>query len=307
MSNDDNEAPIVSHARLRAYAPDPPATVSVQNLSTTIRHIGRDAWNRPHKAQPCLLLAEVAFASAFDSASATDRLGTDTVHYGTLSKALLSRVEQRDDTAKNRGDFDALTVASLLRDEEGLWRCLTGLDEPFGPEHQQDALGWDLAGGGWLDLRRVARVSLTVALPKASLLGDGVKVKMSAAFRPAGPGGRPSYAARAMALEISRLRVPTLIGVNDNERNAKQFVVVTVTVEGFTVVEDIYTEIEAAVVKAMEESSFETLEALGAHLANVVMASKWRQNDWLVCIRMEKPTAVPLADCPIVEVRQRSG
>jgi dihydroneopterin aldolase len=53
----------------------------------------------------------------------------------------------------------------------------------------------------------------------------------------------------------------------------------------------------------MEASSFETLEALGAHIAEVVFASRWREADWQVCIRMEKPTAVPMADCPIVEVR----
>jgi len=53
----------------------------------------------------------------------------------------------------------------------------------------------------------------------------------------------------------------------------------------------------------MEESSFETLEALGAHLAERVLASKWHEDSWQVLIRMEKPTAVPMADCPIVEVR----
>jgi len=53
----------------------------------------------------------------------------------------------------------------------------------------------------------------------------------------------------------------------------------------------------------MEKSSFETLEALGAHLTETILSSGWRENEWHVCIRMEKPTAVPMADCPIVEVR----
>jgi dihydroneopterin aldolase len=53
----------------------------------------------------------------------------------------------------------------------------------------------------------------------------------------------------------------------------------------------------------MEKSSFETLEALGAHLAETVLSSGWSEEGWQVCIRMEKPTAVPMADCPIVEVR----
>jgi dihydroneopterin aldolase len=53
----------------------------------------------------------------------------------------------------------------------------------------------------------------------------------------------------------------------------------------------------------MEASSFETLEALGAQLAETVLASSRCEESWQVCIRMEKPTAVPMADCPIVEVR----
>lgn len=53
----------------------------------------------------------------------------------------------------------------------------------------------------------------------------------------------------------------------------------------------------------MEKSSFETLEALGAHLTETVLGSGWHEDGWQVCVRMEKPTAVPMADCPIVEVR----
>jgi len=53
----------------------------------------------------------------------------------------------------------------------------------------------------------------------------------------------------------------------------------------------------------MEKSSFETLEALGAQLAETVLSSSWCEESWQVGIRMEKPTAVPMADCPVVEVR----
>ena len=62
----------------------------------------------------------------------------------------------------------------------------------------------------------------------------------------------------------------------------------------------------------MEDSSFETLEALGACIADRVLSVFHPSNQelsdvdgsgWQVHVRMEKPTAVPLADCPIVEVR----
>ncbi|KAJ4297177.1 hypothetical protein N0V88_004095 [Collariella sp. IMI 366227] len=190
---------LLTTSRLLSLCPDPPATVSVRNLRTTLSHSAHDAWNRPHKAQPWTISATVAFHAPFASASANDRLGADTVQRGS----------------------------------------------PVG----------DVACAG---------------------------------------------------LEVERLRVPTLIGVNDNERLRKQFVLATVTVEGFDREDDVYTEIEDVVVKAMEESSFETLEALGARLAETALAVPQHQDSWQVCIRMEKPTAVPLADCPIVEVRMKA-
>lgn len=63
----------------------------------------------------------------------------------------------------------------------------------------------------------------------------------------------------------------------------------------------------------MEKSSFETLEALGACIAERVLFAFHPRNQegpdvvdgsgWQLHVRMEKPTAVPLADCPIVEIR----
>jgi len=97
--------------------------------------------------------------------------------------------------------------------------------------------------------------SVTVGLPKASLLGEGVRLTGAAVFE----GERVK--ARARALEISRLRVPTLVGVNENERKAKQFVVVTVVVEGFARGEDVYVDIEADVVQVSIPLYFVTFPA----------------------------------------------
>lgn len=65
----------------------------------------------------------------------------------------------------------------------------------------------------------------------------------------------------------------------------------------------------------MEESSFETLEALGSHLSSRIMKDfrplgeqdYTGQLGWQVKISMEKPTAVPFADGPVVEVRAGAG
>ncbi|KAH6650726.1 hypothetical protein F5144DRAFT_598154 [Chaetomium tenue] len=284
--------PLLTHPRLRALAPDPPATVSIRNLTTTtpLQHAGHDAWGRARKAQPCTLSAEVAFHAPFAAASARDALGEDTVHYGTLSKAVLGSVARFEGEVQAEAEAGERSLRDVLG---GVWGDLTGLE-------LDGRVRDGSATAAFLDVSKVRLLSVTVALPKASLLGDGVRLTASAVFNAAEQGGMEG---RAMALEVSRLKVPTLVGVNANERLAKQFVIATVTVEGFTRGEDAYTDIERDVVAAMDASSFETLEALGAHLAEAVLASRWREDGWQVCIRMEKPTAVPMADCPIVEVR----
>ncbi len=225
-------APLLPTPTLLALAPTPPATVSIQNLTTTLHHAGHDAWNRAHKPQPCLLSATVAFSEPFATASATDRLGADTVHYGSLSKALLARLKEFE--AGWTQDGGERSVGDVVGD---LWRGLTG-KEGIG--------GGETAERGFLDVGRVRVLRVSVALPKASLLGEGVRLTASAVFDEARQERVEGWARQ---LEVTRLRVPTLVGVNDNERLAKQFVVATVTVEGFTRVEDVYTDIEAVVVK----------------------------------------------------------
>ena len=59
----------------------------------------------------------------------------------------------------------------------------------------------------------------------------------------------------------------------------------------------------------MEESSFETLESLGTHMAEEIMAfippkrhRTGRELGWQVKVSLEKPVAIPLADGPVVEI-----
>jgi hypothetical protein len=61
----------------------------------------------------------------------------------------------------------------------------------------------------------------------------------------------------------------------------------------------------------MEETSFETLEALGHHLILVIRRDfkPWsvqvlsEPHNWEVAVKMEKPTAIPFAEAPVVELR----
>ncbi|KAJ8104446.1 hypothetical protein ONZ43_g7846 [Nemania bipapillata] len=170
----------------------------------------------------------------------------------------------------------------------------------------------------FLDAARLRSLALTLHLPKASLLGAGVSLTATACFQDAADltAGVKKNPLRSYArtLCLHGLHVPTLVGVNPNERAAKQMVVVDVEIDRFDVYEDIHTELEGAVVKILELSSFETLEALGTHIANKILdefrigdsPQPMRERGWQIKVCLEKPIAVPFADCPSVEVRVNS-
>ncbi|KAK3495866.1 Dihydroneopterin aldolase-domain-containing protein [Neurospora crassa] len=311
----------VSDFQVRSLAGEPCAAVSVRNLSTNL-YAASDAWGRKCTVapQPCLISAEVHFKQPFGTAAANDQLGADTVHYGNLSKAILERMkrftvpreqeqeqEQKQSGSGNgNGDHSVqetnnnnnnnFTLAYVIHD---LWVGLTGWAH-FGSVKEEEK--------PFLDISSIRFLSLTVTLPKASLLGDGVSMTCSQFFKN-GPGEKMRENLISASLKIHNLKVPTLVGVNPHERRAKQFVVTSVNVERYFRMDDYYSELEGVVVKALEESSYETLEALGAHLAEKILEPDHRKDHtkWQVHIRMEKPTAVPLADCPIVEVRAGYG
>ncbi|KAK4166624.1 hypothetical protein QBC43DRAFT_313031 [Cladorrhinum sp. PSN259] len=280
--------PLTTTFLVHSLAGELPATVRVSNLSTFLSSAGHDAWNRPAKTQPCFLSAEVGFSEPFNTAATTDKLGEDTVHYGTLSKALLASLDSY--APLNNGDEADGSVQDVLGK---LWSDLTGQDLAGASTNKEGFFKRASLG------KTVRLLSVSVLLPKASLLGEGVRYTTTAVFKDSA-----EVEARALKMEILRLRVPVLIGVNANEREAKQMVVTSVAVEQVARKVDLFTKVEGIVAKALEESSFETLEALGTHIIDRVEEGYVNTQDYLVHILMEKPIAVPLADCPIVEVRR---
>lgn len=226
--------PLLSSWQVRSLAGEPPATISVRNLQATVE-AGLDAWGRAGRTQPVLISAEVVLRRSFEVAASKDAVGADTVHYGMLSKAILAAVERMGRAAAYDEKKKAEPLRGLL---ERLWATLTGLDL------------WGRAAGPagaaekpFLDISLVRLLSVAVHLPKASLLGEGVGLAASAVFQ------GTAVEAHGLALRLHRLRVPTLIGVNGNERQAKQVVVADVEIERFDHGEDVYPELEELVVK----------------------------------------------------------
>ncbi|KAL6809383.1 hypothetical protein GGI42DRAFT_317787 [Trichoderma sp. SZMC 28013] len=294
--------------RVRFLAGQPPAIVRVRNLQTSIEGPS-DAWNRKGKPQPLSVSASVMLKEAFDGSSSADSVEADTVHYGLLSKAILASLEGQSQHAEGSGNTAKKSQFSSLRDiVNTIWEDLTGQDcNGRAKVTDEDSE----AQTSFLKPSTIRCLELTVHLPKASLLGGGVSLTRIALF---GRDGESRPQPRGLSLKIHDLRVPTLIGVNDNERQAKQVVVATIEIDKFDIDKDIFTMIEGETVKVMSQSSFETLEALASTLANN-LASYLHSNHtgftnrkgWPIKIALEKPIAVVLADAACVQLSVNSS
>lgn len=229
------ESKRVSSWQVRAEAGEPFAVVRVRDLQSTIK-AGTDAWGREGKTQPVVVSAELSMSEPFEAASLADKVSDDTVHYGLLAKALLRILDN-----VNRYEDDL----SLENAMQMIWNALTGY-------HVSGSEADGLTEPAFLKdkLPRIRYLNIFLALPKASLLGSSVSRSYSMAhgFR----NGTQAGAVYSSSLRINELRVPTLIGVNDNERLARQVVVVSIEIEGYTGRSDNYVEIESFVVKVCD-------------------------------------------------------
>lgn len=222
----------VSSWQVRAEAGEPFAVVRVRDLQSTIK-AGTDAWGREGKTQPVVVSAELSMSEPFEAASLSDKVSDDTVHYGLLAKALLRILDN-----VNRYEDDV----SLENAMQMIWNALTGY-------HVSGSEADGLKEPAFLKdkLPKIRYLNITLALPKASLLGSSVSRSYSLAH--GFQNGTQAGAFYSSSLRINDLRVPTLIGVNDNERLARQIVAVSVEIEGYQGRSDSYVEIESFVVK----------------------------------------------------------
>lgn len=264
-----------------------------------------------------LISASISLSHPFSSASESDTVTTSTVHYGILSKAILEACGEFKEVLKGAGRDGAGAPMHLRALVHFLHFYLTG--EETMPKLQAPPVDATSPGRPEPVLKNqgMKMLEITVKLPKASLLGSGVSLKGTFAYDERSDQRGPS--AYAMALTLHELRIPTLIGVNANERLAKQMVIATVEMDRYDRMVDAYCRLEELAVKTIEESPFQTLEALATHLStNLIkyfliphfppelkvecLEGKGRHNHQRLRISLEKPTAVMFADAPIVEV-----
>ncbi|KXH39447.1 FolB domain-containing protein [Colletotrichum salicis] len=290
---------LVSSWQVRAEAGEPFAVIRVRDLQSMIK-VGTDAWGREGKTQPIFVSAELSMSEPFEAASLSDKVSDDTVHYGLLAKAILGLL---DDVNRYEDDM------SLEQAMRMIWGELTGYS----------LNGFESDESGFLKnkLPKIRYLNITLTLPKASLLGSSVSRSYSSTCDV--HNSSPAGWLYSSTLRFNKLRVPTLIGVNDNERLARQIVVVSVEIEGYNGYSDSYVEIESFIVKSwhqkiLGDSSFETLEALGPAITQGVRRYYQERSDiheplvrpadWNIKVIMEKPTAITLAAASCVEYRE---
>lgn len=218
-----------------AGAGEPCSVVRVRNLQSTVSSAS-DAWGRQDRPQPALVSVEASFRQRFLASAAADAVAADTVHYGVLSKEILKYLQER-----SAGGAAAPVEPGLRATLEGMWTRLVGCNLSGERKAGEETL---------LKPERLRHLVISVRLPKGTLLGDGVSLTATAAF---GEGGTMSRA--ALALRTHGLRVPTLIGVNGNERTAKQVVVASVEIDRYPSSRDEYAPIEALVTQVCTNSS----------------------------------------------------
>ncbi|KAF2010584.1 hypothetical protein BU24DRAFT_427697 [Aaosphaeria arxii CBS 175.79] len=141
----------------------------------------------------------------------------------------------------------------------------------------------------------LAGTEVDVFYPKATLFGDGAGLVYSTL--------NGEWTSKVAYLR--NIRIPCLIGVNPNERERKQPVVVNLQVENPPdSMGDAFRPLEDILVEVISKSTFDTLESLSARVVDQFrddFFSKVDGDAWLR-LRIEKPLAVTFADAPAVEI-----
>ena len=217
---------------------EPKAVIRVRNLQTSSK-VSKDAWGRSGILQPLLISASVSLHSHFQSASSVDKVDTSTIHYGTLSKAIVQAVEEF-----NKGifytrpdDFDRQDNLRTLIDQIVLFLTTYDLEGRVATAI--------VSKEPLLLAEKVKSIELQIKLPKAALSGGGVSLKTIVYYEPQSqcPTGH------SLALKLHDLSIPTIIGVNAFERLAKQIVVANIEIDEWDLRLDTFNELEQIVVK----------------------------------------------------------
>lgn len=208
---------IVSHHEWTRSMPYPTDKVIVRNLFTQAK-AGTDVWGRKQQ-QPALISITLHLSKPFDSAAQRDTVDQSTVHYGILSKAVKSTIENPEEDWRSTAE-----LASVI--EAVIWKCAPTTD-------------------------LIAAFEIEISYPKGSILGDGVSYLYCKSF----PDGQSTRGLESRVLHLKNMRLPCMIGANDHERFRKQAIVANLWVDALGNLDsgDSYTNAEDILVKVTND------------------------------------------------------
>ncbi|VDB86362.1 Bgt-485 [Blumeria graminis f. sp. tritici] len=189
------------------------SVIRITNLQTSIARVC-DAWGRRKNPQPVLINCSIYLGKSFRNTSASDTLTDSTVNYGILSKSILEACQEFSNSS---GD-NPVELSHILH---YLQQWLTGIQS-------SDKIRSSVRRIPLLQSTELDLLELDIILPKGSLHGNGVQMSASFRYR-----DRKHILKHSMTLKIFHLRTFTVIGVNDNERLARQEVIATLEIDSF--------------------------------------------------------------------------
>lgn len=200
LGRDVAEPELITDLEARRLWPYGADKVAVRNLSL-VANAGFDIWGRM-KEQPLQVSVTLALRSPFNSAAKDDKVDSSTVHYGTLSKTVLSAISK----ASSGGWLDDWTLGSVIS---------AAIVEAV-PETN----------------KTLESSAIDVCFPKGSTLGTGTGASWKIFYRPPNQiDDERTLVKVAPCVYLRDVHVPTLIGVNSNEREKKQAVVLNVWID----------------------------------------------------------------------------
>ncbi|RAL62398.1 hypothetical protein DID88_004964 [Monilinia fructigena] len=231
---------------------EPVAIIEVKDLQLSAR-VGADAWgwdwdieNCP--TQPILVSMSLSLRQPFKTASEKDDLTDDTIHYGRLRSGIIEAVKNYNSSDPK---FDSpmhfcpgIVIMHIAEYFSQIAKLTTG-------KH----INWS---------------SYKIMLPKSCLLGAGMSLTVETLYNEPTSKNKVGAWGASCVLRVHDLTVPTIIGMLDKERLAKQNVVANVEIDRYQSIGDLHWDVQKMITKTIEESSFQTLEALAEEIGKRV-------------------------------------
>lgn len=236
----ESEGRLVRMRELLAAAGDLPAVIRVRNICLSLKLGAADAWGLIGQEQTVLVSVDVGLRKPFKDSASLDVVGVDTVHYGHLAKA----IRQHLVTAAPEHPEDNSVARDLLKVTLDLLRHLARVDgEPADPEISRlSPLAQSAAN--------IRYLSVTIHLPKATLLGRGVSTTAAQLFD-------DELRLWALNVTLHEISIPTVVGVNEKERHKKQLVTVDLELDKYPHDADMYAGVYETIVKVLSSPNFQ--------------------------------------------------